>query len=116
MYSSQKELFECDYDKDGVRWLQMDDADRSVVCFARCSTEGRWLLFIGNWTPVVYYDYRVEVPKTGKWREILNSDDVQYGGSGVVSTSPSYSYNENEKNYILISLPPLGASFWICED
>jgi len=99
-----------------VRWLQMDDADRSIIAFARYSEEGGWLLFISNWTPQVYYDYEVRVPIAGKWIEVLNSDAAQFGGSGVVASAPAFSNEGSSGPFILVSVPPLGASFWICED
>jgi 1,4-alpha-glucan branching enzyme len=71
-------------------------------------------LVILNFTPVPRYAYRIGVPRGGYWREALNSDAKEYGGSGVgncggaeAETTPSDGFGHS----LTLTLPPLGALF-----
>ncbi|HTS89869.1 MAG TPA: 1,4-alpha-glucan branching protein GlgB [Gemmatimonadales bacterium] len=76
-------LHEVDFDPAGFEWVDCNDHLRSVVSFLRRARDPeREVLFVCNFTPVTYADYRVGVPAAGHWREILNSDASLYGGSG----------------------------------
>lgn len=68
------------------------------------------LVFICNFTPVVRYHYHLGAPVAGQWREILNSDDVKYGGSGVANpdffeTEPVEAHFRPQRFHL--TLPPL---------
>jgi 1,4-alpha-glucan branching enzyme len=69
---------------------------------------------VTNFSPVPHESYRIPLPTTGKWREILNTDSSQYGGSGI--TNPTISaLNEEHKGFAqsaVIRLPPL-ATIWL---
>lgn len=78
-------LYELDHSWDGFEWINANDGDRSIFSFVRKSKSGKNnLLFVCNFTPVAREDYRVGVPKKRKYRLILNSDDIRFGGSGEV--------------------------------
>ena len=63
--------------------------ETSTVAFVRRGkTRTKQLLFILNFTPVAHEKYRVKAPCGGKYREILNSDDVKYGGQGRINAEP----------------------------
>lgn len=67
----------------GFEWINADDAYRSIYSFMRHSKDNKKnLLFVINFTPVEWEDYRVGVPKKKQYKLILNSDDVKYGGKG----------------------------------
>lgn len=98
----------------GFQWVVPDDADSSVIAFLRLGWEGEPVLFVGNFTPVVRAGYRVGVPRGGRWRELLNSDAREYGGSGVGNLGgaeaeevPSHGF----PHCLSLTLPPLGALF-----
>ena len=76
-------LYATDY-TDGFQWINCDDNEKSIVTFLRKSPDGKKsLIFVCNFTPVVWdQGYRVGVPNAGTYKEILNSDDTQFGGSG----------------------------------
>ncbi|MDA8317455.1 MAG: alpha amylase C-terminal domain-containing protein, partial [Actinomycetota bacterium] len=63
--------------------VQYEDAAISVLSFLRRSSGGRVVLVVCNFTPVPRDALRVGVPAPGFWRERLNSDAVEYGGSGL---------------------------------
>jgi 1,4-alpha-glucan branching enzyme len=76
-------LYKKDADSVGFQWVEANDADNSVLAFLRKADHARPVLVVSNFTPVVRYNYRVWVPKPGKWRERINTDAACYGGSGV---------------------------------
>ncbi|MCI6467429.1 MAG: 1,4-alpha-glucan branching protein GlgB [Faecalicatena sp.] len=83
LYRKNKALYELDNDPDGFEWINKDDTFRSIFSFVRHSKDNKKnLLFVCNFTPVDRPDYRVGVPRRKQYKLILNSDDVQYGGSG----------------------------------
>jgi len=82
-YRASPALFETDCDPSGFEWVDCNDNQRSVVSFVRRGRDpADVLLFACNFTPVPRLDYRVGVPTSGRWDEVLNSDATLYGGSG----------------------------------
>lgn len=78
-------------------------------------TTGDAVVAIFNFTPVPRHNYRVGVPREGFWRELLNSDARDYGGSGQgslggVESSPVSSHGH--PNSLNLTLPPLAAVFF----
>ena len=67
----------------GFEWLSHQDAAQSVIAFARWSAAGDCLVVVCNFTPVPRPAYRLGVPRAGAWREVINTDQTIYGGSGV---------------------------------
>ena len=84
LYRTLPALHELDCEAAGFEWLVMHDADRSVFAWLRKGrqTHERCLVVV-NFTPEVYRDYRIKVPFSGTWREVLNTDSALYGGSNV---------------------------------
>ena len=114
MLSSQPALYELDNDPAGFRWVVGDDAANSVYAYLRISADGSPLLFVANFTPVVRENYRVGVPVAGDWTELVNSDDLRYGGSGVVNSvvstdsTSTHGYDQS----LSLTIPPLGVAFF----
>ncbi len=109
-------LHELDFVPDGFSWIDANDSDNSVLSFLRrgASDDGL-ILFVGNFTPVPRHGHRVGVPRDGRWREVLNGDALEYGGSGVGNAGGfeadpipchGHPYSLN------LTLPPLAAVFF----
>jgi 1,4-alpha-glucan branching enzyme len=83
-YSSEPALHQLDFAAEGFEWIDALNSDSSVIAFLRRPrAPGRGVLVVVNFTPVVREGYRVGAPSAGFWREALNSDATEYGGSGV---------------------------------
>jgi 1,4-alpha-glucan branching enzyme len=76
-------LHEMDTDSAGMEWIDANDSDNSVLTYLRRGRSGGEIAVACNFTPVPRYDYRVGVPHPGPWREVLNTDAREYGGSGI---------------------------------
>jgi 1,4-alpha-glucan branching enzyme len=115
VYRSEPALYEIDDDWSGFEWLDVNNADESIVSLLRKGRDERQtLLVVCNFTPVVRRNYRVGVPKDGSWRELLNSDASQYSGSdqgnlGSVDSTPIPSHGHFQS--LNLSLPPLSVLF-----
>jgi 1,4-alpha-glucan branching enzyme len=82
LYRRTAALHEYDFDSRGFEWINADDSENSVLSYLRRGRRDEALLIVCNFTPVPRHNYRVGVPKSGYWREVLNSDAREYGGSG----------------------------------
>lgn len=84
VYRREPSLWHSDYDGNGFYWIDCSDSANSVMSFIRQAPgHSRPILVVMNLTPVVKRDYRLGLPQAGYWRELLNSDSIEYGGSNV---------------------------------
>jgi 1,4-alpha-glucan branching enzyme len=104
-------LYERDFDPSGFRWIDANDADQSVYSFLRFNhDESRMLACVANLTPLVRANYRIGLPTGGRWRELLNTDAVDFAGSGVVNGDIEASDEpwHGLPHSAALTLPPLG--------
>ena len=114
LYKKNKAMFELDNDPAGFEWVNADDCFRSIYSFIRHSKDNKKnLLFVLNFTPMERRDYRVGVPRRKQCRLILNSDDVQYGGTGEARPllyKPVRQECDGKKYSFAYPLPPYGVA------
>ena len=112
MIRREAPLHELDFDREGFEWIDGGDVDHSAITFMRKSSNSDELIVVAcNFTPVPLYDYKIGVPKAGIYEEILNTDNIKYGGSGVLNQGELETFEPgwNFKSYALnVTLPPLG--------
>jgi 1,4-alpha-glucan branching enzyme len=114
-YRESRALHEVDFEPAGFEWIDCNDADSSVVSLLRKGRRDESaVMAVCNFTPVVRANYRVGVPRGGIWRELLNSDAKEYGGSGVgnlgaVEAAPIAAHGRRYS--LFLSLPPLAIIF-----
>lgn len=83
LYKKNKAMYEQDTVGYGFEWVNANDGYRSIFSFIRHSRNNKKnLLFVCNFTPMEWADYRVGVPRRKQYKLVLNSDDKQYGGKG----------------------------------
>jgi 1,4-alpha-glucan branching enzyme len=111
LYTHEPSFYELDDSYEGYEWIDFSDADNSVWSFMRKSCSGERIVFVVNATPVVREGYRVGVPQSGFYEEILNTDAETYGGSNVGNyggvEAHEYWNWQNQPHSIEINLPPL---------
>ncbi|AEF41678.1 1,4-alpha-glucan branching protein GlgB [Hoyosella subflava] len=115
LYRTHPALWERDGTADGFSWIDSSDNSNSVVSYLRHASGGRVIACIVNFSPQMRSGYRVGLPAAGRWREILNTDAEQFGGSGHVN--PGYVTAEPEpwngrQASVVLSLPPLTAMWF----
>lgn len=115
LYVGESALHERDFDATGFEWIDCHDFPHSVITLLRSgfSPHDR-VLAAFNFTPVPRFGYRVGVPFPGTWRELANSDAVEYGGSGLgnFGAAEARPISAHGRPYSLeLTLPPLAAVF-----
>ncbi|UAB85822.1 1,4-alpha-glucan branching protein GlgB [Zunongwangia sp. SCSIO 43204] len=118
VYKKYPALYEKQFSPEGFEWISYDDSQNSVLCYLRKGKEEKDdLIIICNFTPTVLNDYRIGVPRPGKLKEILNTDNSKYEGSGV-KNKPLNIENQafHGKDYsAVITVPPLASVFFSIE-
>ncbi len=83
IYRSTPALWEKDTNPEGFTWLVGNDGAANVVAFARWDENASSLVSVTNFSPVPHENYQLPFPNAGIWREVMNTDDLAYGGSGI---------------------------------
>ena len=112
LHRTEPALHEADFDWSGFQWIDFNDTDNSVIAFLRKTTSSsEAVVCVCNFTPVPRHGYRIGVPTSGWYRELLNTDAFYYGGSNVGNSggiqsigSPCHGFPHS----LTLTLPPLG--------
>lgn len=112
-YLENSSLWSLDYEEEGFKWIDADNSEESVLSFIRIGKNKKEkLIFICNFTPEVYYDFKVGVPELGEYVEVFNSDSLEFGGAGnIMGYSILKATEESFKDFdysISVKVPPLG--------
>jgi 1,4-alpha-glucan branching enzyme len=113
LYRETPALYEQDFAPGGFAWIDCRDRDASVFAFERKGTGASpSIIIVLNFTPIPRENYRLGVPRPGRWVERLNSDATLYGGSGQgnlggVDSTPLPAHGHFHS--VTLQLPPLGA-------
>ena len=117
VYRDSPALHELDFSHEGFEWIDWQDADSSVFCWLRRASDGSFIVCVSNFTPLVRSGYRIGVPQAGRYAELLNTDAVAYGGSGVGIHGEIHTENidaHGRRHSLQIDLPPLATLMLKC--
>jgi len=119
-YRSQPALYQTDFTPSGFQCVDCNDIEQSVVSFIRKERGNKDVVLVAaNFTPVPRLNYGVGVPRLGFWRELLNSDAREYGGSGHGNLGGVEAVRiplQGRPYSMTITLPPLAAVFFGCPE
>jgi len=112
LYREIPALHQVDFNPDGFEWIDWQDRANSTFSWLRKDRDGKFVVCVVNFTPVIRYDYRIGVPAGGTYRELLNTDAGHYGGSnvgnaGTIMTEEVPSHGRSHS--LRFTLPPLAA-------
>jgi 1,4-alpha-glucan branching enzyme len=114
LYLKEEALWHDDFTPEGFEWVNCSDYEKSLVSFIRKGpTEKSSVIFVCNFTPVPYNEHRIGVPFAGSYKEIMNSDDLKYGGSGVINEGIVAAEDkpwDGRTHSIGLRVPPLGVT------
>jgi 1,4-alpha-glucan branching enzyme len=119
-YANEPALHARDCEPEGFEWLLADDSENSVFAWARHAGDGMspMVVCVSNFTPIARENYTLPLPKSGKWREVLNTDAEAYWGTGrgnlggfVAQTTPSHGKPASAK----VTLPPLATVYFVAD-
>ncbi|MGL5513831.1 MAG: 1,4-alpha-glucan branching enzyme, partial [Sporomusa sp.] len=108
-------MWQNDRDWEGFSWIDCQDYQQSVLVFKRQGKRPQdFVIAVLNFTPVVREQYRIGVPTADCYREVFNSDNIDYGGSGQgnpgqlqIQAIPCHGQSAS----LVLTLPPLAAVY-----
>lgn len=116
VYQHEPALWELDHDASGVLWIDANHTSQRVICLVRRGKNSdQFVLVVINFSAEVFQSYRVGVPKSGMYNEILNSDQAYYGGSDQINPYPIQSVDvpwHGQPYSIEITVPPMGGTYF----
>ncbi|SFD49177.1 1,4-alpha-glucan branching enzyme [Streptomyces aidingensis] len=116
VYRATPALYQRDTDPGGFAWIDAHAADDNMLAFVRHADDGPPLVCVANFSPVVRHRYRIGVPgEFPVWEEILNTDNLAWGGSGVLNQDPLKTEQvawQGRRHSVELTLPPL-ATVWL---
>lgn len=119
IYRETAALYELDYNPEGFEWIDADNADESIFTFVRYAKDRDVMVVaVSNFTPVPRENYRIGVPKLGRYVEVFNSDAEIYGGSGMGNMGGLDAVEEghNGRPYsIVATIPPLSTMLFVLQ-
>ena len=114
LYRETPALYERDNEPAGFQWIDENDATRNMLSFIRWDNHGNPVVCIANFAGHPHTDFRVGLPWAGNWQEVLNTDDPEYGGSGVgnkgLVAGTEGAWNGHPASAAL-TVPPLGVLY-----
>ncbi len=116
LFLREKALWEQDHGWEGFQWLDADDAHQSVLAYRRIAGDGEELMVVLHFSPDECI-YRLGVPLTGEYEELLSSDDPLYGGSGKLHKGRLLSETipaQGMAQSLVLNLPPVGGLVLKC--
>ncbi len=112
LYKTETSLFEEDYNTDGFEWINNISSKESIVVFARHGKKtDDMIIVVCNFDTIEREDYKIGVPKKGKYKEIFNSDAREFGGTDFVNKRLKVSKTDEcdgREESIRIKVPALG--------
>jgi 1,4-alpha-glucan branching enzyme len=115
VYQERPALWERDAAPDGFAWIDPNDVDGNALSFIRFGASGEPLVCLCNFSPVPRVDYRVGLPRAGRWTEVLNTDAGAYGGGNVGNLGGVEAEEigwDGQPASARVTLPPL-ATVWL---
>ncbi|HJC02439.1 MAG TPA: 1,4-alpha-glucan branching protein GlgB [Candidatus Gemmiger stercoripullorum] len=113
-YRETPAMWEIDYSWEGFQWIVPDDNQQSVIAFLRRDAKGKMVMVVCNFNPVLREGYEMGVPNAGSYKEVLNSDDPKYGGSGVTNGTVRSRKGAMHgfEQHVSLTLPPLSTLYF----
>lgn len=117
-YLKTPALWQIDFSWDGFAWISHDDYTQNIIAFRRKDKEGKELIVLCNFAPVERQNYRIGVPFAGSYKEVFNSDAVEFGGSGsgnpgLIESQPMPMHGYDQS--VELTVPPLSTVYFCYE-
>jgi 1,4-alpha-glucan branching enzyme len=119
LYVEHDQLWALDSDPAGFEWIDANDSPHNTFSYLRKDASGTVLAVVVNFSAIPHEDYRIGLPTTGRWREVLNTDAELYGGSGVGNLGAVVAEEvpwHGRPASARLRVPPLGAVWLMPEE
>lgn len=115
LYKNEPALHQKDNDGSGFNWIDCQDHQNSIISFLRRGHNANdQVVVVCNFTPMTQFDYLVGVPTLGLYKELLNTDDSAFWGSGQTNGNLLQAFEmpyQGQPYCVRMTVPPLGLSF-----
>lgn len=105
LYRARPALHARDCEVDGFEWVLVDAAHDGIFAWVRRAPGAAPIVVLSHFTPLLRHGYRMRLPSSGRWREVMNSDAVEYGGSGAGNMG---AVDADEEGWANVTIPPYG--------
>lgn len=115
LYTKEESFFINDDSYKGFEWIDFSNNEQSIISFVRNGNNDEHILVVCNFTPAVYEDFDIGVPKMGRYVEIINTDATMYGGSGFGNNENVISqkiHKHGRPQSIKIDVAPLATMYF----
>lgn len=117
VYREHPALWEEDFSPAGFEWIVADDSDSNVIAYLRKNSDGSDVVaVVCNFSGIPRIDYRLGLPQAGRWNEVVNTDALEYGGSGVGNLGSVRADGEpwhGRPHSAQVQLPPFGVLYLV---
>ena len=110
-------MYEIEDSWEGFHWIHHDDFTQCVMAFRRIDRSGNSIITVCNFLPIKRENYSIGVPYKGMYDEVFNTDNVEFGGSGITNGqkimsvgTPMHGYDQS----IVLTIPPLSVMYFKC--
>jgi 1,4-alpha-glucan branching enzyme len=114
-YRATPALWTQDTRPEGFRWISAEDSAHNVFSFVRVAADGSTMVCLVNFAAIPHENYRIGLPSSGPWTEMVNTDAEVYGGSGVGNLGRVEAEDvpwHGLPASVALRVPPLGA-LWL---
>jgi 1,4-alpha-glucan branching enzyme len=114
-YRATPALWTLDTRPEGFRWISAEDSAHNVFSFIRLAADGSAMVCVVNFAAIPHENYRIGLPSSGPWTEMVNTDAELYGGSGVGNLGQVQAEDvpwHGLPASVALRVPPLGA-LWL---
>ncbi|MCP2259887.1 1,4-alpha-glucan branching enzyme [Streptoalloteichus tenebrarius] len=118
LYREHPALYTLDTSPEGFEWIDGGDAARNLLSFLRRGDDGSLLVCVVNFAGIPHHEHRLALPLAGRWRELLNTDEPDFGGSGVGNgklVTATAEPHLGRPASAVVDVPPLGV-LWLVPD
>ena len=120
-YLKTPAFWEIDYSWEGFKWIAADDTAQSIISFRRIDKSGKEVICVCNFVPVTRENYRIGVPRDGRYKVVLDTDAAEFGGDGILKKRGIRSFKAEDEpmhglDYsISLTLPALSTLYLVNE-
>ncbi|MCZ2829551.1 1,4-alpha-glucan branching protein GlgB [Modestobacter sp. VKM Ac-2986] len=118
VYGEHEALYTQDNDPAGFQWIDANDSQGNTLTFLRFGKDGQALACVSNFSGQPHAEYRIGLPRGGRWREVINTDFAGYGGSGSGNLGGIEAVPESwhgQPFSATLTAPPLGTVWFVHE-
>lgn len=115
IYKQTPALFELDHEREGFTWIESGNSGANLISFIRRDSKGETLVAVVNFSGTPHHNFNLGLPSSGVWDEVLNTDALEYGGSGMGnlgSVEANGSGTQGQPFSASVEIPPLGG-IWL---